>query len=199
VTPDWRLTGKLNHAESESSLGQFFDGGYTEAVLGYAYRPVKHDRLNILGKYTYFYNVPTTDQVAPTSTAAQFVQKSHVAALDVSYDLTRRWSVGGKYAYRLGQVSLERENPQFFDNRAQLYVARVDWRFERRWEALMEARALVLPDVSEHRSGALVAVYRYIGNHVKLGAGYNFTDFSDDLTNLDFNHHGLFINLIGTM
>ena len=58
--------GKFNHAKSESSLGQFYDGGYTEAVLGYGYRPVAHDRLNALAKYTYFYNVPTTEQVTPT-------------------------------------------------------------------------------------------------------------------------------------
>jgi hypothetical protein len=31
-----------------------YDGGYTEAVVGYAYRPVNHDRLNALAKYTYF-------------------------------------------------------------------------------------------------------------------------------------------------
>ena len=59
------MLGKLNHAESVSSLGQFYDGGYTEAVLGYAYRPVRNDRLNTLAKYTYFYNVPTTDQITP--------------------------------------------------------------------------------------------------------------------------------------
>ena len=39
---DWRVVGKFNHAMSESSLGQFYDGGYTEAVLGYGYRPVAH-------------------------------------------------------------------------------------------------------------------------------------------------------------
>src|SRR5690606_11906109 len=33
ITPDWRLIGKFNHAASESSLGQFYDGGYTEAVI----------------------------------------------------------------------------------------------------------------------------------------------------------------------
>ncbi len=41
LTPDWRLVGKLNHAFSDSSLGQFYDGGYTEAVIGYGYRPVR--------------------------------------------------------------------------------------------------------------------------------------------------------------
>ena len=54
--------------DSDSSLGEFYDGGYTEAVVGYAYRPVRHDRLNALTKYTYFYNVPTTDQVTLQNT-----------------------------------------------------------------------------------------------------------------------------------
>ena len=54
LSQDWRLLGKFNYAESESSLGKYYDGDYTEAVLGYAYRPVQHDRLNALLKYTYF-------------------------------------------------------------------------------------------------------------------------------------------------
>ena len=96
LTPDWRLLGKFNHADSTSSLGQFYDGGYTEAVVGYGYRPVDHDRLNALAKYTYFYNVPTTEQVTPQYVAAQFIQKSHIGALDVTYYITDRWSVGGR-------------------------------------------------------------------------------------------------------
>ena len=59
LTPDWRVIGKLDHSVSDSSLGEFYAGGYTEAVVGYAYRPVRNDRLNVLVKYTYFYNVPT--------------------------------------------------------------------------------------------------------------------------------------------
>ncbi|HLQ79349.1 MAG TPA: flagellar motor protein MotB, partial [Terriglobia bacterium] len=62
LTPDWRLLGNLNHSISNSSLGDANNGGYTEAVVGYAYRPVLFNRLNALAKYTYFYNVPTTDQ-----------------------------------------------------------------------------------------------------------------------------------------
>jgi lipopolysaccharide assembly outer membrane protein LptD (OstA) len=199
LTPDWRVVGKLNHSFSDSSLGEFYEGGYTEAVVGYAYRPVRHDRLNALAKYTYFYNVPTTDQVTMQDTAAEFIQKSHIAALDLTYDLTANWSIGGKYAYRLGSVSLDRENPQFFDNTAHLMVLRADWRFLQGWEGLAEVRTLELPDVSERRSGALVAVYRYFGDHVKIGAGYNFTDFSEDLTDLSYDHQGAFINLIGTL
>ncbi|HEY7641525.1 MAG TPA: hypothetical protein VH814_17485, partial [Steroidobacteraceae bacterium] len=174
------------------------DGGYTEAVLGYGYRPVANDRLNALAKYTYFYNVPTTEQVTPTNSIAQFVQKSHVAALDLTYDLSDRWSIGGKYAYRLGEMSLDRENPQFFSNNAQLYILRTDLKFGE-WEGLMEGRMLDMTDLNEQRSGALVAVYRYVGKHFKVGAGYNFTDFSEDLTDLSFRSEGVFLNMIGSM
>ena len=199
MSPGGRLLGKLNHSESESSLGTFYDGGFTEAVVGYAYRPVEHDRLNALVKYTYFYNVPTTGQVTLQNLAAEFIQKSHIAAVDVTYDVTPRVSIGGKYAYRLGQVSLDREDPEFFDNNANLYVIRGDVRFGKHWEFLAEGRMLDMPDLDERRSGALLAISRYLGDHLKVGVGYNFTDFSDDLTDLSYDHHGLFLNLTGTL
>jgi flagellar motor protein MotB len=198
LTPSWRLIGKLDHSISDSSLGDFYAGGYTQAVVGYAYRPVRNDRLNALVKYTYFYNVPTTDQFGLQNIATEFVQKSHIAALDLTYDLTANWSVGGKYAYRLGEASLDRVQPAFFDNAAQLAVFRVDWRFLKQWDGLAEVRTLDLPDFNQRRRGALAAIYRHISQNLKVGVGYNFTDFSDELTDLKYNHRGVFVNLIGT-
>jgi flagellar motor protein MotB len=199
LTPGARFLGKLNWSDSDSSLGNFYDGGFTEAVLGYAYRPVAHDRLNTLAKYTYFYNVPTTDQVTLQNTAAEYIQISHIGSIDLTYDLTHTLSVGGKYAYRLGEISLDREQQEFFDNSAALYVLRMDWEFGKNWEATAEARMLDMGDLDQRRSGALVVISRYIGDHVKLGLGYNFTDFSDDLTNLDYDQQGVFLNLTGAM
>ena len=98
----------------------------------------------------------------------------------------------------MGQISLDRTQQQFFDNAAQLGVFRVDWRFRKNWESLVEGRMLDLRDVSQRRSGALAAVYRYIGKNMKVGVGYNFTDFSDDLTDLRYNHKGVFVNLVVT-
>ncbi len=197
LTPDWRMLGKLDHSVSDSSLGEFYAGGYTEAVVGYAYRPVRHDRLSALAKYTYFFNVPTSDQVTMRNTAVEFIQKSHIAALDLTYDLTANWSVGGKYARRLGQASLDRTQLNFFDNAAQLAVLRVDRRFLKNWETMAEVRTLGLPDIRQRRRGALAAIYRHLGSNLKVGVGYNFTDFSDDLTDLRYNHKGVFVNLVG--
>jgi flagellar motor protein MotB len=198
LTPDWRMVGKLDHSVGTSSLGEFFAGGYTEGVVGYAYRPVLHDRLSALVKYTYFFNVPTTDQFTAQNTAAEFIQKSHIGSLDVTYDLTSKWSVGGKCAYRMGEISLDRVQPQFFDSPAQLGVFRTDWRFITGWESMAEVRMLELPDISQRQSGALTAIYRYIGKNLKVGVGYNFTNFSDDLTDLKYNHKGVFFNFVAT-
>jgi flagellar motor protein MotB len=199
VTPGSRLLGKFDHSFSDSSLGQFYGGGFTEAVVGHAYRPVQHDRLFALTKYTYFFNVPTTDQVTLQGTSAEFLQQSHVLSLDLDYDLTANWSVGGKYAYRLGQVSLDRVNPDFVDNSAHLSILRTDLRVWKHWEGSLEGRMLDLPDLDERRAGAVLSAYRYLGDHFKVGVGYNFTDFSDDLTDLSYDHQGVFVNLVGSM
>jgi hypothetical protein len=199
ITPDWRLVGKLDHSMSDNSQGQFYDGKYTEATLGYGYRPVLSDRLDVLMKYTYFYNLPTSGQLTPQDVAAQFIQKSQIISLDVTYDLTQEWSVGGKYAYRKGEASLEVVDPQFFDNTADLYIVRIDWHFRQEWEAMLEGRALSMPDLNQTRSGALVAFYRHFGKHVKAGLGYNFTNFSEDLTDLSFKSHGIFMNVVGSL
>jgi flagellar motor protein MotB len=198
LTPDWRMVAKLDHSFSDSSLGAFFDGGYTEVVIGYAYRPVRNDRFNALAKYTFFDNVPSPDQVGAQSTPVEFLQRSHIASVDLSYDITANWSIGGKYAYRLGQASLDRINPAYFDNAAHLALLRADWRFHKNWESMAEARVLDLPDAEQRRIGALVAIYYYLGKHIKLGGGYNFTDFSDDLTDLSYDHQGAFVNVVGT-
>jgi flagellar motor protein MotB len=199
LAPSWRLIGKLDYSTSNSSLGDFYTGGYTEAVVGYAYRPVWNDRLNALVKYTYFYNVPTTDQLGAQNIAStQYLQKSHIAALDVTYDLTANWSVGGKYAYRLGEASLDLVQPTFFDDTAQLAVLRLDWRFFKEWDSLAEVRQLDLPDINQRNRGVLAAVYRHISKNLKAGLGYNFTNFSDELTDLKYNHRGIFFNIIGT-
>lgn len=197
LTPDWRTIAKLNIADSKSSLGEFYDGDFTEFVLGYAYRPVAHDRLNVLFKYTFFENLPAPEQQTVTGTRADFIQRSNIISVDATYDLTRRWTLGAKLARRNGEVALERSDPVFFESNANLYIVRADWHVVRTWDWLIEGRALDVQQAEDRRSGFLTAVYKHLGNNFKLGGGYNFTDFSDDLTRLSFDSQGFFVNIIG--
>ncbi len=195
--PNWRLFGKFNYSNSTSTQGEFYDGQFIETVFGYAFRPVDNDRWSTVMKYTYFYNFPSVGQVSIGSTAADYIQLSHVLALDSQYDLNERWTVGGKLAYRFGQLSADRANPEFFSSRGQLIALRADWHIIRKWDLTFEARMRSEIDAQDSRTGMLIGAYRHFGNNLKLGGGYNFSDFSDDLTDMDYNTQGLFINIIG--
>jgi hypothetical protein len=36
-----------------------------------------------------------------------------------------------------------------------------------------------------------------MGDHLKIGVGYNFTTYSDNLTDLNYRRQGFFINTVG--
>ncbi|MFO7604765.1 MAG: hypothetical protein R6W72_00490, partial [Desulfurivibrionaceae bacterium] len=90
-----------------------------------------------------------------------------------------------------------RLDPEYFLSRASLYVLRADYHFLHKWDGLVEGRLLDLPDAGDLLSGVLVGLYHHLGKHIKMGIGYNFSNFSDDLTDFSYDHQGLFVNLIG--
>ncbi len=118
-------------------------------MLGYAHRPVNKDQWNTLFKYTYFFNLPAPEQQIAAGSSADFIQRSHIRSADMIYELTDRWSIGGKYAYRLGELANGRPDPEFFQSRAELLVLRADWHMLRRWDILIEVRRLDLVDAGD--------------------------------------------------
>jgi outer membrane protein OmpA-like peptidoglycan-associated protein len=198
ATPSWRLIGKFNFSRSFSTLGSFYDGNYTEIVTGAALRPVTHDRLNMLFKYTYFENVPSPGQLTPTALVADYSQRSHVLSADAIYDLVKWLSIGAKYGLRLGELKMTKTDGEWFSSRADLIILRADLHLVREWDMILEARRLKVYEADDERSGALIGVYRHITDNFKIGAGYNFTDFSDNLTDLSYSSHGWFINAIAS-
>ncbi len=82
------------------------------------------------------------------------------------------------------------------DNDAILAVVNARYNLVHHWDVLLEARTLNLDDAGLSDTGVLGAVYRHFGNNAKVGVGYNFSNFSDDLTDLSRNDEGLFLNVI---
>lgn len=70
--------------------------------------------------------------------------------------------------------------------------------FVREWSGLVEWRRLHAKEAGDAQSGALLAVYRRMNEHVKMGVGVNFTNFSDNLTDLSYNNRGVFLNVLAT-
>ena len=194
-----RLFGKANFSISNGGANTTgLDADYYELSLAAAYRPVWNDKLNLLAKLTYLDDLPSPAQVTAYNLPIDYAQRSKIGAIDATYQLTARLSVGGKLAYRVGELRMSRDDSQpWFDSKALFWAVRADYEVVRRWDALVELRKLSVTTAQDSQMGALVALYRHLGTNLKVGVGYNFTDYSDDLSDLSHRNHGAFFNIIG--
>ena len=196
---DVQLLGRLNVAKSESDQSQFLDAEYIEGVAGIAYRPVEHDWMNTLLKYTYYEDLVPAAQRSTFDTQNLARQRTQILSADTIIDLTDRLSVGAKYGYREGEVALDRGSDNFVSSDAHLGVLRADYHVINNWDIMVEGRMMRTDLTEQTQTGALVGIYRHVGDNLKVGGGYSFSGFSDDLTDFDSDSKGLFINIVGKM
>lgn len=196
TSDDWRLSENLSAVISDASATTR-SGKYVEGWIGYAYRPVANDRLNALFKYTYLYDLPGADQVNISGTTRGPSQISNILSADVNYDLNKIFTIGGKYGFRIGETLDRAGGSTWQQSSVHLGVARLDMHVVKNWDALAEARLLWAPESQTANFGVLLGVYRQLGDNFKIGVGYNFGHFSDDLRKIGVDEQGVFINAIG--
>ncbi len=196
ISPDWRALARFNFAVANDDLASVRAADYIEGVAGFAYRPVLNDRLNVLARYSYFRDLGPIGQVTAGGETGSPKQVSQVISIDANYDFTEAFTIGAKYGYRQGRVSTTRESNTYVSSNTHLGALRADWRPVRAWDVVAEGRYLTNDIASDSRTGALVAVYRHVNDNVKVGVGYSFSDFSDDLTDQSYSSRGVFVNVV---
>lgn len=167
------------------------DSKYLELGLGFAYRPIYNDRLNLITKYSYIY-----DDGSRTQLNRNYSEKANIVSFEGIYDLTQRLSISGKYAFRKEEVKLYMGD-DWYSNTLNLYAVRLSYEVIKKWDLFGEYHWLQGKTDGDLKHGAIVGIYREINENLEFGVGYNFTEFTDDLTNLDYRSKGWFINLIG--
>ena len=192
INDSFQLLGRLNFSDTDDELSVIGDATFTEAGIGFAYRPTDDDRWNLLGRYTFLYDLNSLGQIG-----AGTDQRSNILSVEGIYRATPRWKFGGKLARRQSDLRVGRSEGEFFESTANFAALRARYHLISSWDGLLEYRFLDITEDDSLRSGVLVGIDRHFGNNFKLGVGYNFTDFSDDLTILDFDQQGFFINAVG--
>ena len=191
LSPSLRIQGKFNYSETKDQRGNTRDARFTEAAIGLAFRPVSNDRLNILGKLSYLYDLQ------PLAQSSRPDERNIVASVETSYQLDKKWELGGKLAYKQGEVRENRDAGKWQKNDATLAAARVRYHLTKKWDAMGEYHWMNSDKSQDTQHGAMVSIDRHIGKNMKLGIGYNFTDFTDDLNDTDGTAEGWFVNIVG--
>ncbi|WP_460455965.1 hypothetical protein [Arenimonas alkanexedens] len=194
LNDDWRIAARFNYGDTEDAIDPAADARFIEGGVGFAYRPAANDRLALLGKYTYLYDLSSLGQ----DTLADFDQRSQILSLEGIYRLNPHWELAGKLAHRSGEARLARSVGPWFDTTADFAAVQTRYNLLEKWDALAEYRWLRVDESDSERAGWLVGVDRHLGDHFRLGIGYNFTSFSDNLTVLDYDQKGWFLNVTGT-
>lgn len=195
VNESLRVAGRFNLSRTRDERNAMAGARFAEGNVGFAYRPWDNTRWMLLGKYTYLYDVSSLGQDGWNM--AYYDQRSHVAAIEGVWHPGTRWEFAGKLARREGEVRMGRLEGEWADSAATFAAVQARWGIgDTDWNALGEYRWLKVKHGGT-RSGALVALDRDINQHFRIGVGYNFTDFSDNLTDFDYRHRGWFLNVSG--
>jgi hypothetical protein len=174
ASPDWHLLTNVDAVISNSDQSATLNGDYVEASIGYAYRPVDNNRLNLLARYTYLYDLPGPDQVNSNGDAMGPAQRSNIFSIDANFHLYDWLTLGAKYGFRIGEVSPDRDPANFSRSSAHLAILRADAEIIRDWDLLLEGRVLYQPEAGTADYGAVAALSYDFGNNLRVGGGYNF-------------------------
>lgn len=193
LNESWRIAARFNYADTQDDLNPAAGAKFIEGNVGFAYRPWNSARWGLFGRYTYLYDLATLGQVG----GAEYDQRTQVLSFEGVYRLDHHWEFAGKLARREGDVRLGRGTGAWFDSATTFAAGQIRYELAQRWHAMAEYRWLDVKDGGT-RQGWMAGVDRDIGRNFRIGAGYNFTDFSDDLTDFDYDHKGWFVNFVGS-
>lgn len=190
VDESLRVSGKFNF-----SLTQDYDNNkdaakFIESGVGFAWRPWDSNQWTLLGRYNFYYDNSSDGQISDG-----YDQRSHIFSLEGIYKLNAQWEFASKLAYRKSEKRYSYLD-QWFDSSASFAAFQARYDLIDQWHLLGEYRLLKVKDGGV-KQGMMVGIDRDITRNLRFGVGYNFTDFSDDLTKQDYKYRGFFINMVG--
>jgi len=198
INQDLAFLGRTNFGNSRFVDPSDLTGRFLEMNMGFAYRPVKSDRFNALTKYTFLDERGSDSQfIGLDAGGVETDERAHIFAFEGAYDLNRWFQLVEKTAYRIGTFKTAVGSPVRIGTF--LWVNRINYHITRKWDLGLEYRMLIQGRTADtFRHGPLIEIDRELYDYIRVGMGYNFTDFDDDLRSIsDFRKNSLFFRLSG--
>ena len=192
LNPDLKVLGWYRYSLTKDSSLSDTETEFNELSVGLAYRPVANDRFNALFRYTKQSNEPTLFQ----SQSNDSFTRTDVLSADWSYQITPKLEWVGKQAVKFTEGTTP--GLPTVENDTLLTIQRFNYNFYRKFELGAEYRIRSQTLADDREQGWLLEFMWRPIKHLRLGVGYNFTDFSDDeFSENDFDVKGLFFRIQG--
>jgi len=192
LNPDYILLGKYRHSITRNLTKNSVDALFDEHSIGLAYRPTTHDRLNALTRYTRLTDLRPLNLNSVTAVAT----KMDVLSIEWSYQLTKKIEWADKQAIRFKTEQVG--SLAAFKTQTHLSIHRLNYGLPWQLRIGLEYRRLTQKQANDQRAGWLSEVTWEANRHMRLGLGYNFTDFSDnEFSANDYSTEGWFIRIQG--
>jgi uncharacterized repeat protein (TIGR01451 family) len=192
LNPDYIVLGKYRHSVTKNLTTGVDDASFDEHSIGLAYRPTRHDRLNALARYTRLSDMSPLNLNTTTAVTSQM----DVVSIEWSFQITKKLEWSDKQALRL--KTEKSDSYAEFETQTHLSIHRLNYRLPRRLGVGAEYRVLTQKEADDMRSGWLSEITWEANRHLRLGVGYNFTDFSDnEFSDNDYSTEGWFLRIQG--
>lgn len=188
---DWRLYNDLSliaknllsfdNAKKSDGYQNRYHG-----ILGFAYRPVETNWLNLIGKVEMksdnnHYLTPFVDTRASILSAHAFIEP------------IERVELGLKYAYKYG---VDKSDNFSFASHTQFYLANLRYNLSRKFDLGGEFRLLHQTETGDYLVGYHAEVGYIMIDNFRIGAGYNFKGFGEkDLVDYSLWSKGPFVRM----
>lgn len=190
LNDEYTIVGKANYYFTDFRTKE--NTTFKEFGLGVAYRPVYMDKLNVLTNYSYIEDLGTEIQSKKDGEL-----KAHILSLEGIYQLTNKLDVSLKYALRNEKERINRSSGLYVESRKNLFALKTSYDIIYNYEIFAEYHILKDEKSDNTEDGIVLGLYKDFNTNVKVGVGYNFTNYDDNLKVLDYNSNGWFINIIG--
>jgi len=194
-TNEYTFVGKLNYSRTDNKTTGKKEAEFTEANIGLAYRPIYNDKLNFLTRYTYL-----QDEEKDSDRDIDYSdERSHIFEFETLYSYNARWEFGLKLAGKDKDETFDRASGSSEKIRTQIYLVgtKASYHIIKNWDIFTEYHWKYDEFEDALEQGAIVALNRHIGDNFKVGIGYNFSSFDDDLRYDNYDANGWFINIVG--
>jgi len=195
ITDNLSLNAKVDYSKTLDTTTGTVAERHQEIILGMAYRPVSFDNLNFITQYSYQEGFGGGLQQADALNTSSQQTIAQVFSAEAVYDINDNWQLAEKLAFR---IENEQDTGfQFTQTHTWLMIHRLNYKIDKDWTVSGEYRDLAQVEAKDNKQGILLEATRNINESTELAIGWNFTKYSDDLTNLSYTSQGPYVRMTG--